>query len=128
MAERVSKIYAPDGIALLALMAQCVEAFDVKAVSEAFYKTFVEIYKDLRNAIQKANSLTNEFADNLTQEITNRLLFLYFIQKKGWLNGEYSFLYEGFKRKVAKQRRKRFTKSFSCHSSRNFLITIFSRY
>ena len=33
-AKRLSKIYAPDGIAPLALMTQCEEAFDVKAVSE----------------------------------------------------------------------------------------------
>lgn len=109
-AERLSKIYAPDGIAPLALTAQCVEAFDVEAVSEAFYKTFVEIYKDLRNAIQKANSLTNEIADNLTQEITNRLLFLYFIQKKDWLNGEYSFLYDRFK--SCKTKKKEFYQDF----------------
>jgi len=110
-AERLSKIYAPDGIAPLALMAQCVEAFDVEAVSEAFYKTFVEIYKDLRNAIQKANTLSDEdAADELTQEITNRLLFLYFIQKKGWLSGEYSFLYNGFK--SSKTKKKEFYQEF----------------
>jgi hypothetical protein len=33
-AERLSKIYAPDGIAPLALMARCEEAFDAEAVSE----------------------------------------------------------------------------------------------
>ena len=33
-AKRLSKIYAPDGIAPLALMTQCEEAFDAEAVSE----------------------------------------------------------------------------------------------
>jgi hypothetical protein len=41
-AERVSKIYAPDGIAPLALMAQCVEAFDVEAVSVESQNYFVK--------------------------------------------------------------------------------------
>lgn len=109
-AERLTKIFAPEGIKPLALMNKYIEAFDVEAVSEAFYKTFVEIYKDLRIAIQKANSLTNEIADNLTQEITNRLLFLYFIQKKGWLNSEYSFLYDGFK--SSKSKKKEFYQEF----------------
>jgi hypothetical protein len=96
-AERLSKIYAPEGIAPLELMGKCEESFDVEAVSEAFYKTFVEIYKELRCAIQKENRLSDTIADILTQEITNRLIFLYFIQKKGWLNKEYRFLYAGFK-------------------------------
>ena len=96
-AERLSKIYAREGIAPLELMAKYEVAFDVEAVSEAFYKTFVEIYKELRCAIQKENRLLDTIADILTQEITNRLIFLYFIQKKGWLNTDYCFLYDGFK-------------------------------
>ena len=95
-AERISKIYAREDIAPLELMAKCEVAFDVKAVSEAFYKTFVELYKELKSTIQKENRLSSEIADYLTQEITNRLLFLYFIQKKGWLNKQHSFLYDGF--------------------------------
>ena len=94
--ERLSKIYASDGISILALMSKCEEAFDVEAVSEEFYREFVGKYKELRNAIQKNNKLLNGNADELTQEIINRLLFLYFIQKKGWLNGDYRFLYNNF--------------------------------
>jgi len=96
-AERLAKIYAYDGISSLALMAKCEEAFDVETVSNEFYKEFVEKYKGLRNYIQNNNKLSNEIVDNLTQEIINRLLFLYFIQKKGWLNGDYKFLYNNFK-------------------------------
>jgi len=108
-AERISKIYAPEGIAPLALMAKCEVAFDVEAVSEAFYKTFVEIYKELKSTIQKENRLSREIADYLTQEITNRLLFLYFIQKKGWLNKQHSFLYDGFN---SCKKKKEFYKEF----------------
>ena len=97
-AERLAKIFAPEGVAPLALMKICEEAFDVEAVSEAFYKTFVEIYKDLRDAIKKANPLSHTDADKLTQEITNRLIFLYFIQKKGWLNQDLYFLKDCFTR------------------------------
>jgi len=103
-AERLSKIFAPEGIAPLALMNKYIEAFDVEAVSEAFYKTFVAEYKDLRDVIKKVNALSNENADKLTQEITNRLIFLYFIQKKGWLKEDYSFLYNGFTRCGAEDR------------------------
>lgn len=103
-AERLEEIYASEGIPPLALMTQCVEAFDVEAVSEAFYKSFVAIYKDLRDNIQKTNTLSDEDADKLTQEITNRLLFLYFIQKKAWLNGNHYFLYDGFKSSKSKEK------------------------
>jgi len=96
-AERLSKIYADNGITALALMAKCEEAFDVEAVSKEFYKEFVEKYKELRNIVLKNNRLSTEIADDLTQEIINRLLFLYFIQKKGWLNKDYKFLYNNFK-------------------------------
>ncbi len=96
-AERLSKIYADDGMPTLNLMVNCEEAFDVEAVSKEFYKEFVEKYKKLRNAVQKNNRLSNGDADYLTQEIINRLLFLYFIQKKRWLNNDYKFLYNNFK-------------------------------
>jgi len=96
-AERLSKVYAEDGISALALMSKCEEAFDVEAVSKEFYKEFVKKYKGLRQAIQKDNRVSEELADSLTQEIMSRLLFLYFIQKKGWLKGDYKFLYNNFK-------------------------------
>jgi hypothetical protein len=96
-AERLTKIYADTGISTLTLMQKCVDAFDVEAVSVEFYKEFVEKYKLLRKIIQKTNNLTFEIADNLTQNILNRLLFLYFVQKKGWLNDDYKFLYNNFK-------------------------------
>jgi len=95
-AERLSKIYADDGISMLTLMVKCEEAFDVEAVSKEFYKEFVGKYKELRNAIHKNNRLSDNTTDDLTQNILNRLLFLYFIQKKGWLNNDYKFLYNNF--------------------------------
>ncbi|MBA7498371.1 hypothetical protein ES704_01106 [subsurface metagenome] len=97
-AERLSNIYADDRISTLTLTSKCEEAFDVEAVSKEFYREFVEKYKELRDVIKNNNPLLkNGIADELTQEIMNRLLFLYFIQKKGWLNGDYKFLYNNFK-------------------------------
>jgi len=97
-AERLSNIYADEGISTLTLMTKCEEAFDIEAVSKEFYKEFVEKYKELRDVIRNNNpSFKKEDADKFTQEIMNRLLFLYFIQKKGWLNGDYRFLYNNFK-------------------------------
>ncbi|MBN1762781.1 MAG: Eco57I restriction-modification methylase domain-containing protein [Methanomicrobia archaeon] len=117
-ADRLARIFAPEGIAPSALMAQCEDAFDVEAVSKAFYEEFVKRYKDLRDAIKSHNRLLDKKdADKLTQEITNRLIFLYFIQKKGWLNQDYSFLYNGFTRLNSENR----------EFYKEFLVPLFKR-
>jgi len=114
-AERLSDIYADEGISTLTLMTKCEEAFDIEAVSKEFYKEFVEKYKELRDVIRNNNpSFKKEDADKFTQEIMNRLLFLYFIQKKGWLNGDYKFLYNNFK-------------SNQKNYYKNFLIPLFKK-
>jgi len=114
-AERLSKIYAYEGISSLTLTSNCEEAFDVEAVSKEFYKKFVEKYKELRDVIRNNNpSFKKEDADKFTQEIMNRLLFLYFIQKKGWLNDDYKFLYNNFK-------------SNQKNYYKNFLIPLFKK-
>jgi len=114
-AERLSNIYADEGISTLTLMTKSEEAFDIEAVSKEFYKEFVEKYKELRDVIRNNNpSFKKEDADKFTQEIMNRLLFLYFIQKKGWLNGEYRFLYTNFK-------------SNQTNYYKNFLIPLFKK-
>jgi len=95
-AERLSMLYADTHTSTLGLMQKCVDAFDVEAVTVEFYKEFVEKYKYLRGVIQETNNLPFKDADELTQNILNRLLFLYFIQKKGWLNNNYKFLYDNF--------------------------------
>ena len=114
-AERLSKIYAYEGISSLTLTSNCEKAFDVEAVSKEFYKEFVEKYKELRDIIRNSNpSFKKEDADQFTQEIMNRLLFLYFIQKKGWLNDDYKFLYNNFK-------------SNQKNYYKNFLIPLFKK-
>jgi len=45
----------------------------------------------LRKTILEENDADKEKADELTQNILNRLLFLYFIQKKEWLKKDYFF-------------------------------------
>jgi len=71
---------------------KCDLAFDVEAVSRDFYKDFVEYYKGFRNLLMKENRLSQKVADEHTQTIFNRLFFLYFIQKKGYLNSDLRFI------------------------------------
>jgi hypothetical protein len=95
-AERLSLLYVDTHISTLDLMQKCVDAFDVEAVTVEFYDEFVKKYRFLREAIKIENNLLFKDADELTQNILNRLLFLYFVQKKGWLNNDYRFLYDNF--------------------------------
>ena len=72
------------------------EAFDVEAVTEDFYNTFVDLFKQLRDEIAGNNPTYQDEAPIEAQMILNRLLFLYFIQKKGWLDNDPHYLYKKF--------------------------------
>ena len=109
-AERLSLLYVDTHISTLDLMQKCVDAFDVEAVTVEFYDEFVKKYRFLREAIKIENNLLFKDADELTQNILNRLLFLYFVQKKGWLNNDYRFLYDNFNN--CKSRGKEYYKDF----------------
>jgi hypothetical protein len=72
------------------------EAFDVEVVTQEFYNTFVELFRQLREEIASNNPTYRDEAPTEAQMILNRLLFLYFIQKKRWLDNNPHYLYERF--------------------------------
>jgi hypothetical protein len=72
------------------------ETFDVERVTQDFFRVFATIYHKIADEIATVKGLDNE-AGQLSQLLLDRLLFLYFIQKKGWLNGEPDYLYRRFK-------------------------------
>lgn len=72
------------------------EAFDVEKVTQVFFSVFSAIYHQIADEIAMVKGLEKE-AGQLAQLLLDRLLFLYFIQKKGWLNGETDYLYKRFK-------------------------------
>lgn len=86
------------GISLLAIQHLCDLAFDVEKVTEQFYKSFADYYEILKDELAKQPDIAQD-AGNLAQLILNRLVFLYFIQKKGWMNGEIDYLYKRFRNK-----------------------------
>ena len=76
--------------------AQCA-AFDVEKVTNSFYKEYAEIFKRVQEEIEQNNKGVRDFYDPdklhaFTQRLLGRLMFLYFIQKKGWLAGDTHFL------------------------------------
>ena len=72
------------------------EAFDVEKVTKKFFEDFSNIFEVVAKDIRKHNDWEEEIVEKETQTLLNRLLFLYFIQRKGWLNRERDYLYKRF--------------------------------
>lgn len=75
-------------------------AFSKERVNEEFYKDFQQVFFNLRNyADKQCNDI--KIAHEFTQQTLNRIMFLYFIAKKGWLNSDPRFIthfYQEYKR------------------------------
>lgn len=72
-------------------------AFDVEAVQKEFFKKFGELYHLVADDVRKTPGINSEEVPRLAQLILDRLLFLYFIQKKGWLDRNPDYLYSRFR-------------------------------
>ncbi|WP_119071974.1 Eco57I restriction-modification methylase domain-containing protein [Aggregatilinea lenta] len=80
------------------------EAFDAIKITNRFYKEYKDHYDRAREAIRRYNRGVPEFqnADQedklhaFTQRLLGRLMFLYFLQRKGWLGGHHRFLTDQF--------------------------------
>lgn len=80
-------------------------AWDKEALTKQFYEVFAGnekkgrhgVYQILRDDLRNHNKLTDAEAGEHALLILNRLLFLYFIQRKGWLAGDTAFLRNGFR-------------------------------
>lgn len=69
-------------------------AFDIEKVTKSFFDEFRKQVEFLSNNIKGINN--NENKKNYAVLIISRMIFLYFIQKKGWLNGKKDYLYDRF--------------------------------
>lgn len=62
-------------------------AFDVSKVSKKFYEDYKKAFENAKPIIEQKSSLTNaNEIHQTTQTLFNRILFLRFIEKKGWLH------------------------------------------
>ena len=96
------------------------EAFDVEKVTRKFFEDFSDIFEVVAKDIRKRNDWEEEIVEKETQTLLNRLLFLYFIQRKGWLNRERDYLYRRFDAEFRKDR-----DDFTYYS--RFLFPLFMR-
>lgn len=64
------------------------EAFSVEALSKDFFKSYKAQYDKFCNHIGNHIKSNRDYV----KKMMGRLVFLQFLQKKGWLNGDYNFL------------------------------------
>jgi type I restriction-modification system DNA methylase subunit len=74
-------------------LAQWRRAFDVEAVTDKFFGDYKRVFEAVEAEVKKSIRQAEQ-ARLFTQRLFNRLMFLYFIQKKGWLEfeGDKSYL------------------------------------
>ncbi|MBC7194666.1 MAG: hypothetical protein H5U37_03325, partial [Caldisericia bacterium] len=73
------------------------EAFDVEKVTEEFFNKYKEILENITDYLKK-KKIDEEHGRFFAIQLLNRMIFIYFIQKKGWLFWEenkhdYRYLY-----------------------------------
>lgn len=104
-AERLSLLDISDttDLSTLAIRARHDAAFDVEPVTRKFFQDFCEVFDRVATEIRERNKgLDAETVERETQTLLDRLLFLYFIQRKGWLNRQRDYLYANFRKHLAK--------------------------
>ncbi|MCH7471976.1 Eco57I restriction-modification methylase domain-containing protein [bacterium] len=59
------------------------QAFDREAVTERFFKDFEGVFRRIKQALVQQRD-DEQAAHHFTHSLLNRLLFIYFVQRKGW--------------------------------------------
>ena len=84
------------GLSALDILKQHDEAFDVEQVTRKFFEGYKNIYKNLEKGLFQQTK-DRQWAHDYSLQFLNRCMFLYFVQRKGWLGEEREFLYEFWK-------------------------------
>lgn len=61
------------------------EAFSVERVTNEFFKTYEHILDQLKRTLAAQHKGNDSQVHGFAQQLLNRLMFLYFLQRKGWL-------------------------------------------
>jgi len=69
-------------------------AFSIEKVTKDFYREYADAFAKVETIIQQSNTLAKNDLRLFTQTLFNRLMFLRFIEKKGWLtfDGQTNYL------------------------------------
>ncbi len=68
-------------------------AFDVEAVTKRFFEDYKKVFSHLQKLLYEL-SQNKKWAHDYALQLLNRLMFLYFIQRKRWLGDKPNFLAE----------------------------------
>ena len=68
------------------------EAFNVEAVTEAFFEHYKQVFEELQTELSNQTD-DEKWAHDYAQQFLSRCLFLYFIQRKLWLGKDIEFLH-----------------------------------
>ncbi|MCJ7515568.1 MAG: Eco57I restriction-modification methylase domain-containing protein [Dehalococcoidia bacterium] len=96
-AERISMLdlqsIQPDmfGLQPLTIQSKHDEAFDVEAVTRQFFDEYKAVYRILENDLCDQTN-DRSWAHDYSLQFLNRCMFIYFIQRKGWLGNDRDFL------------------------------------
>jgi hypothetical protein len=74
----------PDAADPAAWLTEWARAFDVEAVTKRFFDAYREVFESVERAVKGVRG--EEPKRLYVQRLFNRLMFLYFIQRKGWLS------------------------------------------
>ncbi len=87
-----------DGADSNAWQSEWARAFDKEPVTKKFFDDFNNTFRKACNDIANRHSCwPKETVEREAQTLLNRLLFLYFIQRKGWLNRNRQYLADQFR-------------------------------
>ncbi|MBU3958049.1 MAG: Eco57I restriction-modification methylase domain-containing protein [Nanoarchaeota archaeon] len=78
-------------------------SFSVEKVTEEFFEDYKKIFFDIRKNIRKQRIETKQ-AHEFTLQFLNRIMFIYFVAKKKWLNNDPKFMRTLFKEYYVKGR------------------------
>lgn len=81
------------GISPIKIQQQHEEAFDVEAVTEEFFNEYKAIFTELRNSLL-SQSHDSAWSHDFALQFMNRLMFIYYIERKRWLGHNPDFLHD----------------------------------
>lgn len=67
------------------------DAFSVERVTKEFFEEYKRVFFEIREIVE-GQKVERRQAHEFTQQLLNRLMFLYFIAKKRWLNNDPKFI------------------------------------
>ncbi|MCS6990675.1 MAG: Eco57I restriction-modification methylase domain-containing protein, partial [Chitinophagales bacterium] len=95
--ERLALLHISDpATSTLDLRQRLDAAFDVEAVTEKFFEDYKKVFAELQKLLIHQTG-DKQWAHDYALQLLNRLLFLYFIQRKRWLGNNPRFLAEFWK-------------------------------